>query len=121
PSRYASPVTRLLHGQQFDIEHQRRIRRNDAAGAACAIAEFRRNDQRALAPALHRAAPLTPPADNLPHADLEFERLVAVDRRVELLALLAVLVEPSRIMHDAGLAGLRRGAGAFLAVNDLQT
>src|SRR5947207_1524258 len=117
-----SPVNaRLLHRQQFDVKHQRRVRRNDAAGAARAIAEFRWNDQRALASDLHRADALVPAADHLPYADLEFERLVAVDRRVELLALLAVLVEPSRIMHDAGLAGLRRGAGAFLAVDDLQT
>src|SRR5205809_896364 len=81
----------------------------------------RRPYQRALAADLHRADALVPAADHLPHADLEFERLVAVDRRVEFLALLAVLVEPSRIMHDAGLAGLWRGAGAFLAVDDLQT
>src|SRR3954452_15353005 len=100
------PVARLLHGQQFDVEHQRSVRRNDTAGAARAITEFRRNDQRALAADLHRADALIAAADHLPYADLEFERFVAIDRRVELLALLAVLVEPSRIMHDAGLAGL---------------
>src|SRR5215207_3089305 len=115
------PVARLLYRQQFDVEHQRGIRRNGAAGAPRAVAEFRRYDQRALAADLHGGNTLVPAADHLPHADLEFERLVAVHRRVELLALLAVLVKPSGIMHDAGLAGLRRGAGAFLAVDDLQT
>src|SRR4051812_2402815 len=102
---------RSLHRQQFDIEHQRRIRRDDAAGAARAITERGRNDQRALAADLHGANTLVPAGDHLTLADRKLERLVAVHGGVELLALLAVLVEPSGIMHDASLAGLRRSAG----------
>src|SRR6478672_1844969 len=109
---------RLLHRQQFDIEHQRGVGRNDAAGA---ISQRRRNDQRALAADLHRGDPLIPAGDNLLLPDREFERLIAIDRTVELLALLAVFIEPAGIVHDADLAGLRRRAVADLAVDDLQT
>src|SRR5262249_36217817 len=89
---------RLLHRQQLDIEHQRRVRRNDAAGAARAVTERGWNDQRALATDLHGTDALVPAGDHLPLADLELERLVAVHGGIELLALLAVLVEPARIM-----------------------
>src|SRR4029079_6857134 len=112
---------RLLHRQQFDIERQRGVGRNDAAGAACAISQRRRNDQGALAADLHRGDPLIPAGDNLLLPDREFERLVAIDRTVELLALLAAFIEPAGIVHDADLAGLRRRAVADLAVDDLQT
>src|SRR6478609_3233047 len=88
---------RLLHRQQFDIEHQRGVGRND---------------QRALAADLHRGDPLIPAGDNLLLPDREFERLVAIDRTVELLALLAIFIEPAGIVHDADLAGLRRRAVA---------
>ena len=74
-----SPVNaRFLHRQQFDVEHQRGIRRNDAAGAARAIAEFRWNDQRALAADFHRADALVPAGDHPALADRKLERLVAV-------------------------------------------
>src|ERR1051326_4206397 len=39
----ASVPLRSLHPKQFDVEDQRGIRWNDAAGTACAIAEFGRN------------------------------------------------------------------------------
>src|ERR1700722_6678988 len=117
----ASPARTLaLHAEQFDIEDQRRVRRDDAAGAAGAVAERRRNDQRALAADLHRGDALVPPGDHLPAADRKLERLTAVDRGVELLALGAVLIEPAGVVHDAGLAGLRARAGADLGVDDLQ-
>src|SRR5262245_15826531 len=96
-----------LHRQQLDVEHQRRIRRDHAAGTAGAVAERRRNDQRALAADLHGGDALVPALDDAALADWEVERLVAVDRRVEFLALLAVLIEPAGVVHDAGLARLR--------------
>src|SRR6185437_4354385 len=102
----------LLHGEQFDVEHQGRMRRDHTAGAARAIAERGRNDQGALAADLHGGDALVPASDDAVLADRKLERLVAVDRRVELLALLAVLVKPAGIMHDANLARLRRGAGS---------
>src|SRR6478609_8152442 len=109
------PGAPLLHRQQFDVEHQRRVRRDHAAGAARAIAEIGWDDQRALAADLHGRNAFVPTGDHLALADRKFERLVAVYRRVEFLALLAVLVEPTGIMHDADLPRLRRSAGAFLA------
>src|SRR5690242_12581214 len=103
----------LLHPEQFDVEHQRGIRGNEpAAYAARTIAERGRNDQRALAADLHRGNAFVPALDDLALSDRKFERLVAVDRRVELLALLAVIIEPAGVMHDAGLSGFRRSAGA---------
>src|SRR6476469_4571933 len=119
-SPFAGPVRRLLHRQQFDIEHQRGVRGDDAASATRPVTERRRNDQRALAADVHRTDAFVPARNHLALADLELERLVAVDGGIEFLALLAVLVEPSGIMHDASLAGLRRSTGADLAVDDLQ-
>src|SRR6476659_1730536 len=89
--------------------------------AARAIAERGRNDQRALAADLHGGDTLVPALDDAALADRKIERLVAVDGGVEFLALLAVLIEPAGVVHDASLAGFRRGTGAFLAVDDLQS
>src|SRR5262249_57170162 len=111
---------RSLHREQLDIEHQRRIRRDHPAGAAGAVAERGRNDQRALAADLHGGDALVPALDDAALADREIERLVAVDPRVQFLALLAVLIEPAGVVHDAGLARLRRSPGAFLDVDNLQ-
>ena len=52
-------------------------------------------------------------------ADGKLERLPTVERTVELLTLGTVLIEPTRIVNDGGLTGLRRGAGADLAIRDL--
>ena len=54
-------------------------------------------------------------------ADREDEGLPAVDRAVELRALLAVLVEPARVVHDAALAGLRGRARAHDGVFVLES
>src|SRR4051812_9805549 len=53
-------LVRSLHSEQFDVEHQSRVRRDHAAGAAGAVAELRRDDQRALAANLHRGNALVP-------------------------------------------------------------
>src|ERR1700731_3007633 len=111
-SAFRNPAGCLFHTKQFDVEHQRGVRRNDAPGAAGAIAQRGRNDQGALAADLHAGDAFVPAGDHLVLSDRKFERLVAVDRRVELLALLAVLVKPAGVMHDANLAGLRRRTGA---------
>src|ERR1700733_11776598 len=81
-----------LHVKQFDVEDQRRIRRDDAAGAARAIAKGGRNDQGALAADLHRGDAFVPAGNHLALSDRKFERLVAIDRAVELLALLAIFI-----------------------------
>src|ERR1700710_228078 len=99
PPSFAAPG--LFYGQQFDVEHQRGVGWNDAAGAAGAVAERGRNDQGALAADLHGGDAPPPAADDRSLADRKLERLVAVDRGVEFLALLAVLVKPARIMHHA--------------------
>src|SRR6516162_10913141 len=107
-----------LHVEQLDVEDQRRVRRNDAAGAACAVAERGRNDQRALAADLHGGNALVPAGDHAVLADRKLERLIAIDGGIEFLALLAVLVEPAGIVHHASLSGLRRGAGTDLGIDD---
>src|SRR5476649_1247929 len=94
--------------QEFDIEHQGRVWRDHAAGAARAIAQRGRNDQRALAADLHGGDALVPAADHGALADWKLERLLAVDRRVEFLALLAVLIKPTGIVHHTDLAGFWR-------------
>src|SRR5688500_10416264 len=109
-----------LDAEQLDLEDQRRVRRNDAAGAARAVAKVRWNDQRALAADLHRRDAFIPALDHTTDTDREFERLTAIDGRVELRTLLAVHVEPAGVMHDAGFARLRRRAGAGDGVEHLQ-
>src|SRR6202035_528010 len=114
-------IALLFDVEELDVEDQRGVRRNDAAGAAGAVAELGRNDQRALAADLHGRDAFVPAANDLADADLERERLVAIDRRVEFLALGGVVIKPAGVMHDAGLAGFRRGAGAGMGVDDFQS
>src|ERR1051325_11246501 len=108
-----------IHLQQFDIEHQRGVGRDDAAGAAGAIAELGRDDQGALAADLHAGHALVPALDHLMRAEWERKRLAAVEGAVELLALLAIVVEPAGVMHADILAGGRLGAGAARALGVL--
>src|SRR5260370_28199548 len=65
-SRTALP---LLHSEQFDIEDQRGVGRNDAAGAAGAIAECGRNNQRPLAADFHVGDAFVPAGNDLMLAD----------------------------------------------------
>ena len=76
PDRFVSGawLVILLRIQQFDIEDQRGVGGDDAAGAASAIAEFRRNDQGALAADFHAGDTFVPAADHLLDAELETER-----------------------------------------------
>src|SRR5580698_3412340 len=116
--RYCAAAATLFDAEQLDVEHQRGVGRNDAAGAAGAVAELGRNDQRALAADFHGRDAFVPAGDDLVQADLELERLVAIDRGVEFLALGGVLIKPAGVMHDAGLARFGRSAGAGLGVDD---
>src|SRR5437660_8021093 len=63
------PALRLLHAEQFDIEHQRGVGRNDTGGAACAIAECGRNNQRPLAADFHGSDAFVPAGNHLMLAD----------------------------------------------------
>src|SRR5688572_25684023 len=76
--------------QQFDVEHQRRVRRDHASSATRAVAELGRDDQRALAADLHAGDALVPALDHLLRAETEREGLAAIQRAVEFLPLLAV-------------------------------
>src|SRR6202158_1960621 len=116
------PVGRapLLHTEQIDVEHQRGARRDVAAGAARAIAQVRRNDQRALAADMHGGEAFVPALDDLALAEREGKRRAPVERAVEFLALLAVDEQPAGVIDRHGLAGLRRGSGARLDVDDAQ-
>src|SRR5580704_7807067 len=107
-ARLRSGFSPSLHLEQFDVEDQRGVGRDDAAGAARPVAELGRDDQGALAADLHAGDALVPAGDDLMPAERELERLAAVERAVELLALGAILVEPAGVVHDAGLTGLRR-------------
>src|SRR6202012_4578114 len=95
--------------------------RDDAAGAARTVAERRRNNQGALAADLHGGNAFVPALNHVALANRKFEWLVAIDRRVELLAFHTALVEPAGVMHDASLAGLRRSAGTGFDIDDLQS
>jgi len=83
----------LIQAKQLDIEDQHGVRRNDAAGAARAIAQLRLQDQCALAADLHAFDALVPALDHAPRAQGEFERFAAIDRAVEFLAFDPVVIE----------------------------
>src|SRR6202521_2250729 len=110
----------LRHAEQIDVEHQRGARRDVAAGAARAIAQVRRNDQRALAADMHGGEAFVPALDDLALAEREGKRIAPVERAVELFALLAIDEQPSGVIDRHGLAGLRHGSGPRLDVDDAQ-
>jgi hypothetical protein len=93
--QHSSPCLFSGDAEQLDLEHQRRIRRDHAARAARAIREVRRNGELALAADFHAGDALVPASDHLPPAEAEFERIVAIDARVELLA----VGEPAGVMQ----------------------
>ena len=84
----------------------------DAAVAAAAVPARVRGDEVALAVDLPGGYAFLPATDYAAAADRKFEGLAAIDRTVEFLALDAIHIETAGIMHDAGLAGLGRLAGA---------
>jgi hypothetical protein len=69
----------LLHAEQIDVEYQRGARRDDATGAARAIAQVRRNDQRALAADMRGGDAFVPALDDLALAEREGKRLAPVE------------------------------------------
>src|SRR5450759_3153795 len=90
----------LFHADEFHVEEQRRVRRDDGARATRAVAELGGNDERARAADLHAGDALIPAANHRAGAELERERLPVIARAVELLA--AVIrrlrvVQPSRV------------------------
>ena len=54
-----------LDADELHVEHQRRAGRNDAAGAAVAVGEVRRDDEAALPADLHAGDALIPSLDHL--------------------------------------------------------
>jgi len=95
--------------EQFDFEHERRVRRDHAACAARAVAELRRNRQATHAADLHALHAFVPALDDHAAAEHERERVVAVLARIEFLT----VGQPARVVDADGLAGLRFRAGAF--------
>src|ERR1700683_2144974 len=99
----------IFDSEQIDVEDKRRVRRNDATGPACAVAKSGRDDERALAADLHGRDAFVPAGDDLMGADLELERLVAIDRAIEFLAFDPIFIKPAGVIYHAGLAWPRRG------------
>src|SRR4051794_17909953 len=79
---------RSTDAEQLDVEHERGVGRDHAACPAAAVAERRRNDERALAANLHAGDALVPAGDHLTGAEHEHERIVAIARAVELGAVM---------------------------------
>jgi len=68
-----------LDAQQFDLEPQCRVRRNDAPGSAGPVGEFRRNDEFALAADLHAFDALFPAGNDPFFAEGKGKRRAAID------------------------------------------
>jgi hypothetical protein len=109
-----------FHIQKLDIENQRGVRRNGGAPSSRSVSKLWLDDKRPFAAGLHGDEAALPALDYLMLAKHEGERLLAINRTVELLALDAILIEPAGIMNDAGLTGLRGDAGSDLRIGDLQ-
>src|SRR5687768_1274151 len=104
-------LTALLDVEQLHLEHQRRVRRDDAAGAARAVAELRRDGELALAADLHAGDAFVPSLDHVALPEREDKRLAAVKTRVEFRSLVSVFAQPAGVMHADFLAGRRAVAG----------
>src|SRR5882672_6461919 len=100
------------HAEQFHFENQRRVWRDDAAGAAGAVTERRRNRELALAAHFHALHSLVPAADDLALTQPEYERIVAVFAGIEL----GSVGEPASVMNGDALA---RSGGNTFADGDL--
>src|SRR5579859_4121120 len=112
-----------LHAQQLDLEHQRGVGRNDRGPGVGvlltrrAVGERRRDDQLALAARRHPRYALIPAGYDLTLADGEREGLVAAPARIEERA----VGEPSRVLDDDDVVGVRDRAGALAQVDVLET
>src|SRR5688572_11925558 len=94
--------------QQLHLEHQRRIGRDHAARAACAVAELRRDQQHARAADLHALHAFVPAGDHHAAAKIEAERIVAILAGVELAAARVGrlgVVQPAGVVHGHLAAG----------------
>src|SRR5690606_22432617 len=87
---------------QVHHEDQRLAGLDDAARAAVAVAEVRRDDQLPAAADLHPLDALVPAGDHLADAETELQRLAAVVGGVELLP--GRVGDPD-VVHGDGAAG----------------
>jgi hypothetical protein len=83
---------------QFRIEDQDGVWRDDAARAAFAVSQLRRDNQLYLPTDFHQGDALIPAFDHAPGPKFELDWLAAVDGRVEYFSIreFASVVQPSR-------------------------
>src|SRR2546423_2286751 len=111
-----------LHADQLDLEHERRVGRDDSrAGVRVgltlgAVRERRGDDELALATRGHAGDTFIPSGNHLALADREVEGLVARATRVEHSA----VRQPSGVLHGRVVACAGDGAGADLQVDRLE-
>ena len=103
--------------EQVHHEDQRLAGLDDAAGAAVAVAEVRRDDELAAAADLHAGDTLVPAGDDLADAETERQRLAAVVGGVELLT--GRVGDPD-VVHDDSAAGRGLHPRPRAEVGDLQ-
>src|SRR4051812_22997391 len=77
---------RLAHAHEVHDEDERLVGTDDAAGAALAVGQVRRDRDAPPAADLHPGHALVPAGDDLALAELELEGVAAVPRGVELIA-----------------------------------
>src|ERR1019366_3861415 len=99
---------------------QRRIRRDDASGAARTVAELGRDDEDARAAFLHALHAFFPALDDPTGAEIEFEGVVAILARIEFGAFRAAVVKPARVVDANQRPGLGALAGTGHGVVVLQ-
>src|SRR5215471_14933610 len=114
-SQRRSAIT-LLHLQELDVEDQGGVGRDRPGRAAGAIAELWRDRQSPLAADLHAGHALVPAGDDLLGTERKLERLAAIDRAVELLALGAVIRQPPGVVHRDLVSGSSDGTVAGLCL-----
>src|SRR5262249_658008 len=115
--------TFLSHSEQLDVEHERRMGRDRAAGAARAVAQGGRNHECTRTAYLHAGNALIPTANHHARTELELERLAMIFRTVELLAVFVRglrVVQPTRVMYRDRAAGFCFGAIPDRNIRDLQ-
>src|SRR3954451_13986938 len=115
-SRAAEP-TASAHADEVHDEHERLVGPDDAARAALAVGELRRDRDPPPAADAHPGDAVVPALDDLALAEAELEGVAAVPRRVELLA---VLPRHADVVHLDRPAGDRLVAVTDLDVLELE-
>ena len=99
----------LLDGDQMNIEHERRVRRNYTGVTRCAVSEIGGDGNLEAFADFHAGEGDIPALNDLARPQNEGERLATINRRIKRGA----IGEETTVMHNNGLTGFGTFAPTF--------